>query len=98
MAAKHRIQTPRVINPKAHLYVRYADVACGLRPPCCTSCPRLPQVATATHQAKPPRIGQPTLSVEVAHNAMRNYTGASTPAITRSNQTNTGAPSWPSTI
>jgi hypothetical protein len=73
---------------KAHLYVRFADVVRGLHPPCCTACPRLPQVATAKLQ-----IGNPsTLSVEVAHNAMRNHTGA------HNNQTNSGAPPWPSTI
>jgi hypothetical protein len=72
----------------AHLDVRFADVVWGLHPPCCTPCPRLPLVATAKFQ-----IGNPsTLSVEVAHNAMRNHTGA------HNNQTNSGAPSWPSTI
>ena len=85
MESKHPIQAPQVKKTKAHLYVRFADVVCGLCPPCCTSCPRLPQVATATRQFKHPISGQATLSVEVAHNAMLP-------------QTNTGAPSWPSTI
>jgi hypothetical protein len=85
MESKHSLQAPKHQITKAHLYVRFADVACGLRPPCCTSCPRLPQVATATQQFKPPSSGPSTLSVEVAHNAMLT-------------QTNTGAHSWPSTI
>ena len=83
MAAKHRIQTPRVTNIQAHLYIACGDVVCGLRPPCFTACPRLPQVATA----KFPSNGPSTLSVEVAHNAMPVQT-----------QSNTGTPSWPSTI
>jgi hypothetical protein len=89
MESKHPIQAPNHQITKAHLYICYADVVCGLCPPCCTSCPRLPQVATAKHQykhqLKPPNSGPSTLSVEVAHNAMRN-------------QPNSGALSWPSTI
>ena len=63
MESKNPIQTPKHQITKAHLYVRFADVACGLRPPCCTSCPRLPQVATANcqfkHQTKPPELANP---------------------------------------
>lgn len=97
MASDFRIQIPESTNPHAHLYVRFADVVCGLRPPCCTLCPRLPQVATAIHQSKSQSSGQSTLSVEVAHNAMRHHNAALTPATTN-NPTNTGAPSWLSTI
>ena len=89
MESKHPIQAPRVINPKAHLYVRYADVVWRLRPPCCTSCLRLPQIATAAHQSKHPISDQPTLSGEVAHNGQGH---AMLPQI------NTGAPTWPYTI
>ena len=89
MAAKNPIQTPNHQIQNAHLYICYADVVCGLCPPCCTSCPRLPQMATANCQSirqfKLPSSGQSTLSVEVAHNAMPP-------------QTNTGVPLWPSTI
>ena len=77
MEAKHPVKTPNHQNTNAHLYIAFGDV-CGLRPPCCTSCPRLPQMATAKHQFKhqtipqfkPPSSGPSTLSVEVAHNAM----------------------------
>ena len=85
MASKHPIQTPGFTNPEAHLYIACGDVVCGLRPPCFTACPRLPQAATAKHQFKPPNSGQSTLSVEVAHNATLT-------------QPDTGALSWPSTI
>ena len=110
MASKHPIQIPGFTNHQAHLYIACGDVVCGLRPPCCTSCPRLPQMATGIHQFKhqtipqfkPPNSDPSTLSVEVAHNekgpAMRHQNGAPTPAITNNNQPNTGVPSWPSTI
>ena len=86
MESKHPLQTAQVININAHLYVRFADVVWRLRPPCrpCRDT-RLPHMATAKHQTKPPNSGPSTLLVEVAHNAMLT-------------QTNTGAPSWPSTI
>jgi hypothetical protein len=85
MESKHPIQVPQDKKTKAHLYVRFADVVWRLRPPCCTSCPRLPQIATPAHRSKHPISDQFTLSVEVAHNAMQP-------------QSNTGAPSWPFTI